>query len=96
MLHCNMNLTPQLQLCLEDLVADLQNARRQDDLGRMALLAYCDVRRWARLAGESGIADHSEAIFIESPHVDREAFLSEVDGLVDELVQVRQRAAANG
>jgi hypothetical protein len=49
----------QLQLGLEDLLGDLRYARRRGDLGRLALLLYCDVRRWARLAGEEELAEHS-------------------------------------
>ena len=40
MLHCNMNTSPSIQLVLEDLLADLHHARRNTDLGRLALLAY--------------------------------------------------------
>ena len=40
----------ELRLALEDVLADLWHARRNDDLGRLALLSYCDMRRWARVA----------------------------------------------
>jgi hypothetical protein len=91
MLHCNMNLQMSLQLSLDDLLAELHHARRRGDLGRLALIAYCDVRRWARRAGESSLADHSAAMFTEQPHASREAFLAQVDSLVVELEQVRSR-----
>jgi len=91
MLHCNMNQQMTLQLSLDDLLAELQHARRRGDLGRLALIAYCDVRRWARRAGERSLADHSAAMFTEQPHASREAFLEQVDSLVYELEQVRSR-----
>jgi hypothetical protein len=94
MLHCNMNLQMSLQLGLDDLLAELQHARRRGDLGRLALIAYCDVRRWARRAGERSLADHSAAMFTEQPHASREAFLEQVDSLVSELEQARSRLFA--
>ena len=48
MLHCNMNTLPANPWVLEDLLADLVHARRNQDLGRLALLAYCEVKSWAR------------------------------------------------
>lgn len=39
-----------LRLALEDVLADLRHARRSEDIGRLAFLSYCDVRRWARVA----------------------------------------------
>ena len=52
MLHCNMTAsTAPIQLSLEDLLGDLQHARRSGDMSRLALLTYCEVRRWARAAG---------------------------------------------
>lgn len=91
MLHCNMNPQLSLQLSLDDLLAELQHARRRGDLGRLALLAYCDIRRWARRAGERSLADHAAAMFTEQPHASREAFLEQVDSLVFELRQVQSR-----
>jgi hypothetical protein len=85
MLHCNMKTAPSLQLDLEDLLADLQHARRSGDLGRMALLSYCEVRRWARKAGQAELAELSAAMITGSPHGSREAFLEDMDGLVRRL-----------
>jgi hypothetical protein len=85
MLHCNMNISPSLQLDLEDLLADLQHARRSGDLGRMALLCYCEVRRWARKAGQTELAELSAAMITGSPHGSREAFLADMDRLVRKL-----------
>jgi hypothetical protein len=85
MLHCNMNISPSLQLDLEDLLADLQHARRSGDLGRMALLCYCEVRRWARKAGQAELAQMSAAMITDSPHGSREAFLADMDRLLRRL-----------
>jgi hypothetical protein len=93
MLHRNMNPPLSLQLGLEDLLADLRHARRGGDLGRLALISYCEVRRWARTAGEAALAAHSSAIFTEAPHATREAFLDHIDHLIDELEQVKPRLA---
>ena len=85
------NLQRSLELGLDDLLAELRDARRYDELGRLALLAYCDVRRWARQAGETGVAHQSTAIFTNQPHASKEAFLEQVDELITELQQVRPR-----
>ena len=92
MLQCSMNAssTP-LQLGFEDLLGDLHYARRRADLGRLAWLAYCEVRRWARLAGEQALAEHSSELIAHSPHASREQFLAEVDQLIIELEQARPR-----
>jgi hypothetical protein len=92
MLHCNMDLnTAQLKLGLDDLLGDLQCSRRGADLGRLALLAYCEVRRWARMAGENNLAEHASLLITHVPHGSREQFLAEVDKLIVELEQVRSR-----
>jgi len=92
MLHCNMNTqSPAMQLRLDDLLGDLQYARRSGDLGRLALLAYCEVRRWARLAGEQQLAEHSSALITQTPHTSRDEFLTHVDGLILELEEARAR-----
>ena len=94
MLRCNMNAsTVRLQFGLEDLLGDIQSARRTADLGRLAFLAYCEVRRWARMAGEHGLAKHSSELITRSPHASREQFLAEVDELIVELEQVRSRVS---
>ncbi len=80
-----------LQLGLEDLLGELQFARRTNDLGRLALLAYCEVRRWARVAGEHALAELSSELINNSPHNDREAFVSRIDELIDSLEQIRLR-----
>ncbi len=80
-----MKTSPSLQLELKDLLADLQHARRSGDLGRMALLCYCEVRRWARKAGQTELAGISAEMITGSPHSTREAFLSDMDRLLRRL-----------
>ena len=82
------HLSPHQRLGLEDLLGDLWHARRSGDLGRLALVSYYEVRRWARMAGEAGLAEHSSLLVTECPHPDRESFLAQVDGLIGELEQV--------
>ena len=90
MLHCNMK-SDALQLGLEDLLADLQHARRTGDLGRLAFVAYCEVRRWARHAGETALADRAARMVIASPHINRDDFLAQVDQLISDLQQAGPR-----
>lgn len=92
MLHCNMNTSPvPIQLGLEDLLGEMQYARRNGDLGRLALLAYCEVRRWARAAGENALAEQATVLVTHSPQASREAFLDQVDGLISELEEAHSR-----
>lgn len=80
-----------LQLGLEDLLGEMYFARRSGDLGRLALLAYCEVRRWARVAGEQALADQSSGLIHNSPHADRDEFIARIDALIGELENARQR-----
>jgi hypothetical protein len=92
MLHCNMNTTPPpLQLGLEDLLGELQHARRHGDMSRLALLAWCEVRRWARQAGEADLAERSTDLITRSPPGSREQFMAEIDGLIEALEQAHGR-----
>lgn len=86
-----MIISTSLQLGLDDLLADLVYARRHGELGRLALLAYCEVRCWARQAGEPAIAERSTLMFTEHPCTSREAFLSEMDSLIADLELLRTR-----
>lgn len=78
-----------LQNGLEDILGDLRFARRKGDLGRLALLAYCEVRRWARQAEAQELAQHSSALVSNFPHASRDDFLAGVDELIAELEEVR-------
>ena len=91
MLRCTMTMDSAflMRLRLDDLLADLVHARRTNDLGRLALLAYCEVRRWARAAGEGDLARNAAQMVIDSPQPNREAFLSQVDELIDDLERLR-------
>ncbi len=80
-----------LQLSLDDVLGGLQLARRNGNLGRLALLAFCEVRRWARQAGEAELAQHSLELVTEQPQTTRAEFLRRVDELIDELQRVRAR-----
>ena len=80
-----MNTDEGLKLSLEDVLADLWHARRAGDLGRLALLSYCDVRRWARAAHHPALAARSHELVLSCPHTDREDFLFAVDQLIAEV-----------
>ena len=82
-----MNTDQRLRLSLEDVLADLWHARRSGDVGRLALLSYCDVRRWARVAHHELLARHSQQLVLDCPYANREEFLSAVDRLIAETEQ---------
>ncbi len=85
MLRCNMNTFVQNPWVLDDLLADLHHARKCGDLGRLAFIAYCDVRRWARDAGKPALAEQAAQLVTESPHDNRETFLERIELLIQEL-----------
>ena len=89
MLHCNMTMTLNSQLALDDLLADLQHARRTGDLGRLALIAYCDLRRWARQVGETSLSAQAGSLLTDVPHPTREAFLARVDDLIQQTIRIQ-------
>lgn len=80
-----MGTSSPIQLGLEDLLADLHHARRSQQLGRLALLAYCEVKAWARQAGKPDIADGATRMFTQTPCVSRGEFLSNIDTLIATL-----------
>jgi hypothetical protein len=75
---------------LDDLLADLQHARQRGDLGRLAFVSYCDVRRWARDAGRQVLADQATRLITESPHPSRDDFLNQIDQLILALEDLRE------
>ena len=91
MLHRNITAVTTLRGGLDDLVADLRHARKQGDLSRLALVAYCEVRRWARLAGETELAEQASAMITEAPHANRQEFLARIDALIDGLEAAQTR-----
>lgn len=96
MLRCNMStLIAPLQHGLEDILGEMVHARRTGDMGRLALLAYCEVRRWARLAGEPELADRSTELITRHPHASRDQFMEQIDGLIHDLEAVHTRVAGN-
>ena len=95
MLHCSMNdesVTDQLRNRLEDLAAEIGVARKRLDLGHLAALCFCEVRPWARRAGEGTLADLSWRLSIQPLPLDRTAFLAQIDQLIEELEQACSRA----
>jgi hypothetical protein len=85
MLHCNMTNHFDSQLALEDLLADLHFARKSEQLGRLALLAYCEVKGWARRAGKLDAADLALRLFSENPCRSKGEFLAGINGLIETL-----------
>ena len=75
----------------EDLAAELTHSRRHDDVGRLALLCFCQVRQLAREAHESQLSELSWRMFIGTVPQDRESFLARVDAVIDELQRVRTK-----
>jgi hypothetical protein len=91
MLLCSMGEYLGVYLGLDDVLGELQYARRRGDLGRLALLAYCEVRRWARQAGEPKLAASSLALVTDNPLPTRSEFLHRVDDLIADLEVARAR-----
>ena len=91
MLHRTMNASAyRLRLALEDILGDLGHARRTGDLGRVALLLYCELRGWARWADLPVLAGHAHALFLGAPYADRASFLARADALIAEAQQALQ------
>jgi hypothetical protein len=80
---------------IDDLLAGLYDARKRGDLGRLAFLAYCDVRRWAREAGRHGLAELAAGLVTQSPHLSREAFMDQIDLLVKQLESLQCASEAS-
>lgn len=80
-----MNHPKNTHLLLKDLLADLHFARKHEQLGRLALLAFCDVKRWARLAGKHEVADTALRMFSSIPCINKVDFLQSIDKLIEML-----------
>jgi len=63
-------------------------------MSRLALLTYCEVRRWARQAGQQGLAERSTALVTQSPLASRDEFMTQVDALIEELEQTHSCAVS--
>ncbi|MDQ7743016.1 hypothetical protein [Hydrogenophaga pseudoflava] len=72
----------------------MQHARRTGDMGRLALLAYCEVRRWARQAGEPELADRSTQLITRHPYASRDQFMAQIDDLILDLERAHARVSA--
>jgi len=93
MLRCTMeSLSANLLVGLEDLAADVAHARRHEDLGRLALLCYCELRPWARRAQEERLAELTWSMSLRAPPGSRELFLQRVNAVIQELESVCRRA----
>jgi hypothetical protein len=97
MLHCTMMSHPATaaQQDLEDVLGNLQHARRTGDLGRLALLMYWDVRKWARWTHRDALAGRATDLISLQPHPDRASFLTMVDEVIEELERVQAHWAAS-
>ena len=84
-----IDLSPNLRLNLEDVLGSLLHARRTEDLGRLALLTYWDVRKWARWARRDALAELAADVVTQQPHPTRAAFLARVDAVIAELERIR-------
>ncbi len=84
MLQCSMADATSMRLSLEDVLGDLWDARRREDLGRLALLVHCDLRRWARAAKQELLAKHAQDLVLTCPCATRQEFIRRVDWLIDE------------
>jgi hypothetical protein len=78
-----------LEIGLDDLLGDLRFARKRGDVGRLALLSYCEVRRWARMAGNQQLGEHSSEMATSAAPASREDFLARIDSLIVELENAR-------
>jgi hypothetical protein len=85
MLQCSMTKSINIELILEDLLADLNNARNHDQLGRLALLAYYDLKGWARQAGKPEIAALAMRMFSQNPCLSKDDLLQNIDQLIATL-----------
>jgi hypothetical protein len=90
-----MTISSSLQLGLQDLIAEFNYARRHGNLGRLALLAYCDARSWGRQAGAYSVVEFSTAMFIDKPQENRDEFLEKIDLLILELERVGLRLSGS-
>ena len=88
MLQCNMTSAEQLKLGLEDVLGDLWDARRKENLGRLALVVHWDLRRWARVANKESLAERAQSLVLNCPQATREEYLRRVDEVIHEAERV--------
>ncbi|WP_157158250.1 hypothetical protein [Delftia sp. Cs1-4] len=90
------NLADLQRTSLQDLAAEITHARRQEALGRLALLCYCQVRPWARRAQEDELAARAWMLSTRAAPTSRTAFLRTIDALIAELEGACERAGLRG
>ena len=95
MLQCNMSKMTAPDLALEDLIADLRFCRRNEQVGRLAFLAFCDVKAWARTMGNVNVADKVHQMFLETPYQNKDGFLDDIDDLISTLERHSQAFSRN-
>ena len=83
------HLNPPLRSDLDDVLGSLQHARRAGDIGRLALLTYWEVRKWARRAHMDALADLASDVLTRQPFPSRAAFLDLVDVVIAEMERIR-------
>ena len=83
-----MTYTERLRLTLEDVLGDLWDARRREDLGRLALVVHWNLRRWARVANRELLAKHAQELVLTCPQDTREEYLHRIDQLISEAERV--------
>jgi hypothetical protein len=91
MLQCSMDANNRLRLALEDVLAELWYARRNDDLGRLTALVHLELRRWARVAGEELLGQRSQELVLGCPHSNRQELVSQIDRLIGQAEAVHKR-----
>jgi hypothetical protein len=79
------------QLALEDLLADLNFALEHDQIGRLALLAYCEAKGWGRWSGKHDVADRALEMFSHCPYNTKQEFLEDINNLIATL-EVHEKA----
>ena len=85
----NSEMSPAIRLNLDDVLGNLQHARRTGDLGRLAFVTYWEVRKWARCAGQPALAERASNMITMQPHPSKTAFLEIVDEVIFELERLR-------
>ncbi|WP_374668223.1 hypothetical protein [Ramlibacter sp.] len=93
MLHRNMNAVAapaRAQHDLDDILGSLYHARRKEDLGRLALVTYWEVRRWARETRHEHLAEVAGRAIIDPPLRSRDDFLGVIDEVIAELEGIRR------
>lgn len=80
-------LSESLRVGLDDLARDVAVARMQEQVGRLALLCFCEIRPWARLAGNERLGAQAAAMIGLPIPISRRTFLNGVDALIVELEQ---------